>query len=64
MIAHHEAAAIVAAVTCCGSVVGGNENQTGGERDGNSGQRCSTRLSWEGSSSTSEELTMCSILDL
>jgi hypothetical protein len=38
MIANHEAAAIVAAVTCCGSVVCGNENQTGGERDGNSGQ--------------------------
>jgi hypothetical protein len=38
MIANHEAAALVAAVTCCGSVVCGNENQTGGERDGNSGQ--------------------------
>ena len=38
MIANHEAAAIVAAVTCCGSVVCGNENQTGGERDGNSGE--------------------------
>jgi hypothetical protein len=38
MIANREAAAIVAAVTCCGSVVCYNENQTGGERDGNSGQ--------------------------
>jgi hypothetical protein len=26
MIAHHEAAAIVAAVTCCGSIVYGNES--------------------------------------
>ena len=37
VIANHEAAAIVAAVTGCGSVVCGNENQTGGKRDGNSG---------------------------
>jgi hypothetical protein len=44
MIAHHEAAAIVAAVTRCSSVVCDNENQTGGERGGNSGQCCSTRL--------------------
>jgi hypothetical protein len=38
MISDHEAAAIVATVTCCGSLVCGKENQTGGERDGSSGQ--------------------------
>jgi hypothetical protein len=38
MIANHEATAVVAAVTSGRSVVCGNKSQTGGERDGNSGQ--------------------------
>jgi hypothetical protein len=42
MVADHETAAIVAAVASRRSVVGGNENQTGGERDGNSGRCCDT----------------------
>lgn len=42
MVSDHETAAIVAAVASRRSVVGGNENQTGGERDGNSGRCCDT----------------------
>jgi hypothetical protein len=42
MVSDHETAAIVAAVASRRSVVGGNENQTGGERDGNSDRCCDT----------------------
>ena len=44
IIADHEAAAIVTAVTCCGSVVCGNETQTDGERDSNSGHCRNTSI--------------------
>jgi len=52
MITHYEATAIVAAVACCGCVVCGTKNQTGGECESNSGKHCSagfhgrTPLGW------------------
>ncbi|UVF19293.1 hypothetical protein HPT29_023145 [Microvirga terrae] len=39
MIANHEAAAIIAAVAGCGSIVNSNKSETGRERNGNAGQR-------------------------